>query len=173
MEIITYVLDGKLEHRDSIGNGSVIKPGDVQRMSAGTGIRHSEFNGSRDEAVRLLQIWIHPERPGMAPSYEQKNFPAAEKQGRLRLVGSRDGRDGAVVIHRDVDLYAAVLAADDAVTHAIGPRRLGWLQVARGTVALNGETLAEGDAAAIEADTALSLTGSAAGAEVLLFDMAA
>ncbi len=170
MEIISYVLEGGLEHRDSLGTGSVIRPGDVQRMSAGTGVRHSEFNASKSQPVHFLQIWIIPERDGLAPSYEQKTFPDTEKRGRLRLVGSRDGRDGSVTIHQDVDLYATLLAAGEAVSHAIAPARGGWVQVARGSVTLNGETLKEGDGAAITTPGTLRLEGGA-DAEVLLFDM--
>ena len=173
MEIITYVLDGALEHKDSLGTGSVIRPGDVQRMSAGTGIRHSEFNASKTKPVHLLQIWIVPEAQGIAPSYEQKSFATAEKQGRLRLVGARDGRDGAVTIHRDVDLYAAHLGSNDIVRHEVEPGRVAWLQVARGNVRLNGELLLDGDGASMAMAGTLELGGIAEGAEVLLFDMAA
>jgi redox-sensitive bicupin YhaK (pirin superfamily) len=171
MEIISYVLDGALEHKDSLGTGSVIRPGDVQRMSAGTGIRHSEFNASKTEPVHFLQIWIIPERRGLAPSYEQKAFTAAEKTGRLRLVGSRDGREGSVVIHRDVDLYATLLGPSHSVSHDLGAGRVAWVHVARGRVRLNGTTLSAGDGAAIEAAGTLTLDG-AADAEVLVFDMA-
>lgn len=172
MEIVSYVLDGGLEHKDSLGTGSVIKPGDVQRMSAGTGIRHSEFNASKTAPVHFLQIWIIPEKKGLAPGYEQKNFSEDEKRGRLRLVGSRDGRDGSVTIHQDVNLYATLLGNGDAVTHELAPGRGGWVQVARGSVTLNGETLSEGDGVAITTPGALRLEG-AEDAEVLLFDMAA
>ena len=171
MEIISYVLEGALAHKDSLGTGSVIRPGDVQRMSAGTGIRHSEFNASTTEPVHFLQIWIIPETNGLAPSYEQKSYPPVEKQGKLRLLASRDGRDGSVTIHRDIDLYAAQLGEGAQVRHAIRPGRLGWLQVARGAAALNGVQLAPGDGVAIEAACELSVTG--ADAEILLFDMAA
>jgi redox-sensitive bicupin YhaK (pirin superfamily) len=172
MEIISYVLDGALEHKDSLGTGSVIRPGDVQRMSAGSGIRHSEFNASKSDPVHFLQIWIIPERKGIAPAYEQKAFPDAEKRGRLRLIGSRDGRDGSVTIHQDVDLYATLLGAGDAVEHAIAPGRGGWVQVARGSVSLNGETLREGDGVAVSSSGPLRLAGLGE-AEVLLFDMGA
>src|SRR5579872_3417125 len=141
MEIISYVLDGALEHRDSIGTGSVIRPGDVQRMSAGTGIRHSEFNHSKSDRVHFLQIWILPEREGITPSYEQKTFSTEDKRGKLRLIGSRDGRDGSVTIHRDVDLYATLLPAGDAVRHELPAGRGAWIQVARGTINLNDERL--------------------------------
>ncbi|MEL6316026.1 MAG: pirin family protein [Pseudomonadota bacterium] len=171
MEILSYVLDGGLEHRDSLGNGSVIRPGDVQRLSAGTGLRHSEFNASQSDLVHFLQIWILPERRGLTPGYEQKAFGAEEKQGRLRLVGSRDGRDGSVTIHRDVDLYAALLAPGEAAEHALGADREAWVQIARGAVLLNGERLEAGDGAGIEGAGALRLEG-AEDAELLLFDLA-
>ena len=137
MEIVSYVLEGALEHKDSIGTGSVIRPGDVQVMSAGTGIRHSEFNHSKREPVHFLQIWVVPNREGIAPRYEQKTFPDAEKRGRLRLVGSSDGREGSVVIHQDVELFAALLNTGEQVTHALATGRKGWLQVVRGAVAMN------------------------------------
>lgn len=170
MEIVSYVLEGALEHRDSLGTGSVIRPGDVQRMSAGTGIRHSEFNASATEPVHFLQIWILPEAQGFAPSYEQRTFSDDGLTDRLRLVASRDGRDGALSLHRDVDLYAARLKAGTKVEHAFAPGRLGWLQVARGSVTLNGQDLDEGDGAAIERQTDLSVTAGT-DAEILLFDM--
>ncbi len=170
MEIISYVLDGALEHKDSMGNGSIIKPGDVQRMSAGTGVRHSEFNASKDDSVHFLQIWILPEKDGIEPSYEQKMFTEDDKRGVLKLVGSRDGRDGSVTIHRDVDLYATVLAADDVVRHELQASRKGWLQVARGSVEFNGEALSPGDGVAIEGAAAIEIRG-VEDAEVLLFDM--
>ena len=172
MEIISYVLDGALEHKDSLGTGSVIRPGDVQRMSAGTGIRHSEFNASKSEPVHFLQIWIIPDRQGLAPGYEQKMFDAAEKRGRLRLVASRDGRDGSVTVHRDVDLYATLLEGTQAVMHELREGRVGWVQVARGEVSLNGERLRAGDGVAVDRAGTLRLD-KAQGAEVLLFDMAA
>jgi redox-sensitive bicupin YhaK (pirin superfamily) len=172
MEIISYVLDGALAHKDSLGTGSVIKPGDVQRMSAGTGIRHSEFNASKADPVHFLQIWIIPERRGLTPGYEQKTFDAAEKTGRLRLVASRDGREGSVTVHRDVDLYATLMGPGHSLTHALRNGRVAWVHVARGTVMLNGERLSEGDGAAIDAAGALRLD-DANDAEVLLFDMAA
>jgi redox-sensitive bicupin YhaK (pirin superfamily) len=173
MEIISYVLDGALAHKDSLGTGSVIRPGDVQRMSAGTGIRHSEFNASKTEPVHFLQIWIVPERKGLKPSYEQKTFPAQDKRGRLRLVGSRDGREGSVTIHRDVDLYAALLKEGDAaVSHRISNGRAGWVQVAQGTVTVNGEELRAGDGLAVEEPGELELIGTSREADVLLFDLA-
>ncbi len=171
MEIISYVLEGALEHKDNIGNGSIIRPGDVQRMSAGTGVLHSEFNASGTDLVHFLQIWILPERQGLPPSYEQKAFRDAEKQGRLRLVGSRDAREGSVTIHRDVDLYSALLGSDDDATHELARGRKAWVQIARGSASLNGETLAAGDGAAIEGPATLVLTGTT-DAEVLVFDMA-
>lgn len=171
MEIVSYVLDGALEHKDSLGTGSVIRPGDVQRMSAGTGIRHSEFNASKSEPVHFLQIWIIPERAGLSPSYEQKTFGVEDKTGKLRLVGSHDGRDGSVVIHRDVDFYATLLGPSHAVTHEIRPGRSAWVHVARGSVRLNGTTLGAGDGAAIPQAGTLTLDG-ADDAEVLVFDMA-
>jgi redox-sensitive bicupin YhaK (pirin superfamily) len=173
MEIISYVLDGALAHKDSLGTGSVIRPGDVQRMSAGTGIRHSEFNASRAEPVHFLQIWIVPERDGLTPGYEQKTFSRGEKDGKLRLVGSHDGRDGSVTIHRDVDLYAALLGDGAQVNHRFAPDRVGWLQVARGTAVLDGTQLHPGDGVAVTAGGTLSLSGTSDDAEVLLFDMAA
>lgn len=172
MEIISYVLEGALEHKDSLGTGSVIRPGDLQRMSAGTGIRHSEFNASKSEPVHFLQIWIIPEKKGLAPGYEQKAFSDAEKRGKLRMIGSRDGRDGSVTIHRDVDLYATLLAEGDAVDHTIAPARGGWVQVARGSVTLNGETLREGDGVAVSTSGPLRIEGLSE-AEVLVFDMGA
>lgn len=171
MEIISYVLDGALEHKDSLGTGSVIRPGDVQRMTAGTGVRHSEFNASRREPVHFLQIWIIPERKGLEPSYEQKTFTETDKRGRLPLIGSRDGRDGSVTINQDVDLYATILTDGETVTHEIAPGRGGWVQVARGSVLLNGERLEEGDGAAISISGTLRIDGID-DAEVLLFDMA-
>jgi len=171
MEIVTYVLQGALEHRDSMGNGSVIRPGDVQRMSAGTGVTHSEFNASKTEPVHLLQIWMFPERKGIKPSYEQKMFSEADKRGRLRLVASPDGRDGSVTIHQDNELYATVLRKGDQVRHELKPERHAWVQVARGSVKLNGQELAEGDGAAISEEKAIELAGLK-DAEVLLFDLA-
>ena len=170
MEIISYVLDGELEHKDSLGNGSVIRPGDVQRMSAGTGVRHSEFNASQTEPVHFLQIWILPERDGIEPGYEQKYFAADDKRGRLRLIGSRDGREGSVTIHQDVGLYATVLANGETVSHELAPGRKGWVQVAHGDVRLNDSQLGAGDGVAIEGPATLTLTGIS-DTEVLLFDM--
>ena len=171
MEIISYVLEGALEHKDSIGTGSVIRPGDVQIMSAGTGIRHSEFNHSKTEPVHFLQIWVVPDRDGITPRYEQKTFPDADKRGRLRLVGSSDGRDGSVVIHQDVNLFAAILNTGEQVTQALPTHRKGWLQVARGAVVLNGQDLHTGDGAAVEGEPAITVTGKTDGAEILVFDL--
>lgn len=172
MEIISYVLDGALEHRDSIGTGSVIRPGEVQRMSAGTGIRHSEFNHSNEHTVHFLQIWIVPERDGLEPSYEQKAFAESEKRGRLRLVGSRDGRDGSVTIHQDVNLYAGQFNAGENARLDLPPGRNAWVQVARGEVEVNGERLKAGDGAAIADVATIDIKGREDG-EVLVFDMAA
>jgi redox-sensitive bicupin YhaK (pirin superfamily) len=171
MEIVTYVLEGALEHRDSMGNGSVIKPGDVQYMSAGSGVTHSEFNPSKTEAVHLYQIWMLPEKKGLKPAYDQKNFSETEKRGKLRLVASPDGREGSLKIRQDNELYATVLGAGDSVKHALKPERHAYVQVARGSVKLNGQQLAEGDGAAISAEKAVELTG-VKDSEVLLFDLA-
>jgi redox-sensitive bicupin YhaK (pirin superfamily) len=171
MEIVTYVLDGALAHRDSLGNGSIIARGDVQRMSAGTGIEHSEFNASSDTPVHLLQLWIIPEKRGLTPSYEQKTFPEAEKRGRLRLVASRGGRDGSVAIHRDVDLYAALLSEGERVRHELKRGRTSWVQVAQGAVSIEGELLREGDGAAVENVAGLEIIGADGKAEALLFDL--
>ncbi len=170
MEIISYVLEGALEHRDSLGNGSVIRPGDVQRMSAGTGVRHSEFNASETEPVHFLQIWILPERAGGEPGYEQESFPEDERRGRLRLIGSRDGREGSVTIQQDVDLYSSLLWEGQVIEHRPAAGRKVWIQVARGSVAVNGERLEAGDGAAITDEPAIELRGSG-DSELLLFDM--
>ena len=171
MEIISYVLEGALEHKDSIGTGSVIRPGDVQRMSAGSGIQHSEFNHSRSELVHFLQIWLIPERQGIQPGYEQKRFEVTDKKDRLRLIASREGREGSVTIHLDTDLYASVLDEGGSVKHAPAPKRGQWLQVARGSLSLNGQTMSTGDGAAIQGEQALAIASRAAGTEFLLFDM--
>jgi quercetin 2,3-dioxygenase len=171
MEIITWVIDGALQHRDSMGTGSVIRPGEVQRMSAGTGILHSEHNPSPGAATRLLQIWILPERTGLKPEYEQKAFPPSELQGRLRLVVDREGRDGALSVHQDVRLYVGRFAAGDSVPHTLGAGRHGWVQVAVGGVEVNGVALEEGDGAAISDETQLDIR-SPEGAEILLFELA-
>jgi redox-sensitive bicupin YhaK (pirin superfamily) len=172
MEIVTYLLDGAIAHKDSLGTGSVIRPGEVQRMTAGTGIRHSEFNPSSTEGTRLLQIWLLPERNGLKPSYEQTAFPAEELKGRLRLVASPEGADGSVTIHTYAKLYAGMIGAGDKVEHSFAQGRHGWLQVARGEVDLAGRTLREGDGVAFSEEPGLVLTGRAPGAEVLLFDLA-
>jgi quercetin 2,3-dioxygenase len=171
MEIISYVLDGALEHKDSIGTGSVIRPGDVQIMSAGTGIRHSEFNHSKAEPVHFLQIWVMPNRRGIAPRYEQKTFPDAEKRGRLRLVGSSDGRDGSVVIHQDVEVFATLLNEGESLTYALASERKCWIQVLRGSVALDSHDLVAGDGVAIVSQPDLSLTAKADDTEMLVFDL--
>ena len=171
MEIITYILSGALEHRDSMGSGSVIRPGDVQRMSAGTGVSHSEFNPSDSQSVHLLQIWILPESRGLAPSYEEKSFSEDERRGRLRLVASADGREGSVTIQQDARLYATLLDAGASVEHTLGANRYAWLQVARGPVKLNEFDLQQGDGAAISNETDLRIVAQEA-AEILLFDLA-
>lgn len=169
MEIVSYVLDGGLAHRDSLGNGSVIRPGDVQRMSAGRGIRHAEFNASQTDPVHFLQIWIVPEAKGLAPGYEQKTFN--DLNGSFRLIGSRTGRTGSVTIHRDVDMYVARLPAGNSAAHGLQPGRSAWLQVARGRVQFGEMALEEGDGAAVT-DGALLEIAALTLAEVLLFDMA-
>ena len=171
MEIISYVLDGALEHKDSIGTGSVIRPGDVQRMTAGSGIRHSEYNQSKTEPVHFLQIWIVPERDGLEPSYEQKAFPEAERSGQLRLVGSRDGREGSVTIHQDVDLYASLLKTGDDVSFVVHPGRQVWIQAVRGTMRANAQQLYAGDGLGI-ADAGEIVLTATDDAEFLLFDLA-
>jgi quercetin 2,3-dioxygenase len=171
MEIITYVLDGALEHKDSLGTGSVIRPGDGQRMSAGRGIRHSEMNASTKEPVHLLQIWITPDSRGHEPGYEQKTFPNDQKRGKLRLIASPDGKDGSVTIHQDARLYVSLLSPGDEVTHALGKGRYAWLQVAKGAVELNGKPLQQGDGVAVSDEPTLSIKGTK-DAEVLLFDLA-
>jgi len=170
MEIVTYVLDGELAHKDSMGNGSVIKPGDVQYMSAGTGVAHSEFNASDKTPVHMYQIWMFPDKQGHTPAYDQKHFSAAEKQGKLRLVVSPDGREGSVKIRQGNELYATVLAPGESVKHVLKPERHAYVQVARGSVTLNGTKLAAGDGAAVSQEKALELTG-VEDAEVLLFDL--
>ncbi len=172
MEIITYVLEGALAHKDSMGTGSTIRPGEVQRMSAGTGVMHSEFNHSPSEEVHLLQIWLLPESKGIKPSYEQKEFPRESKLNRLRLVASPAGDDGSVTIHQDARLYASVLEEGKSVRHEVGKGRYAWLQVALGEVTLNGAMLKAGDGAAVEREAALEITGHAPSSEFLLFDLA-
>jgi redox-sensitive bicupin YhaK (pirin superfamily) len=171
MEIISYVLEGALEHRDSIGTGSVIRPGDVQRMSAGTGIRHSEFNHSKSELVHFLQIWLLPKEQGLSPGYEQKTFVDSEKRGRLRLVASSDGRDGSVVIHQDAQVYASILDKEEQVEHVLPAGGRGWVQVLRGAVEVNGQSLRAGDGAAVKDEPVLTVTGESDGSEILLFDL--
>jgi redox-sensitive bicupin YhaK (pirin superfamily) len=171
MEIVTYILAGALEHRDSMGNGSVIRPGDVQRMSAGTGVAHSEFNPSPSESVHLLQIWIMPRARNLSPSYEQKAFSEDDRRNRLRLVASEDGRDGSVTIQQDASLYAAILGRDSAIEQTLSENRYAWLQVARGSLNVNGHNLTQGDGAAISREKSLKLLASEE-AEVLLFDLA-
>jgi redox-sensitive bicupin YhaK (pirin superfamily) len=171
MEIITYVLQGALEHRDSMGNGEVLRPGELQHMTAGTGIRHSEFNPSRTEPVHLYQIWLLPDQEGLTPGYAQKSFPEAEKRGRLRLAASPDGAEGSLKIHQDAQVYLALLEDGEAVRHAIRPGRHAWLQVLRGAAGAGGVSLAAGDALAVSDEPGLEVVG-AGPAEVLLFDLA-
>jgi redox-sensitive bicupin YhaK (pirin superfamily) len=171
MEILTYVLEGAIEHKDSLGTGSVIRPGDAQRMSAGSGVRHSEFNASRAEPAHFLQIWIVPEREGATPGYEQKRFDEADKRDRLRLIASRDARDGSIAIHQDADVYAGNLSAGKRVQHELARDRGAWLQVARGAVKANGRSLAAGDGAAIEDEPLIAIEATQ-DAEILLFDLA-
>jgi redox-sensitive bicupin YhaK (pirin superfamily) len=171
MEIISYVLEGALEHKDSMGTGSVIGPGDVQRMSAGTGVVHSEWNHSKSEPVHFLQIWLFPERRGIAPGYEQRAFASAELTGRLRLLASHDGRDGSVTIHQDAALLGARLRAGETVHHDLAPGRFGWVQMARGAATVNGAPLGPGDGAAATGERSLDIRASD-DAEVLVFDLA-
>ncbi|HKZ08429.1 MAG TPA: pirin family protein [Methylomirabilota bacterium] len=171
MEIITYVLAGGLAHRDSMGNHSVIRPGNVQRMSAGTGVTHSEYNGSKDEPVHLLQIWILPEARNLPPSYEEKEFAVEEKRGRLRLIASRDAREGSVRIHQDASVYAALLAPGQTVRHALAAGRGAWLHLVSGTAMVNGKLLGEGDAAALQDEAAVEVAATGP-SELLLFDLA-
>ena len=170
MEIISYVMDGALEHKDSMGTGSVIRPGDVQRMSAGTGVRHSEYNASAQQPVHFLQIWIQPNQLGGAPGYEQQHFAPEELNGRLRLIAAPEGRDGAVTLRQDASIYATRLDGAQEVTHIIAPGRRAYVQVARGSVQLNGVALSTGDGARVENETTLRLHAGAS-AEVLLFDL--
>jgi redox-sensitive bicupin YhaK (pirin superfamily) len=172
MEIISYVLDGELAHRDSMGNGSVIRPGDVQRMSAGSGVRHSEYNHAADRTTHFLQIWIEPNVAGIAPSYEEKRFSDADKHGRLRLIASTDGADGSVRIHQDARLYASRLSRGDSLTAELGTGRLGYLHLVRGSVTINGQTLAGGDAAKMRDEHLLTISAED-DAELLFFDLPA
>lgn len=169
MEIVTYIIEGALEHKDSMGNGSVIRPGDVQRMTAGTGVQHSEFNHSSEERVHLLQIWILPETDGLPPGYEETRFSDADKTDRLRLIGSRDAREGSVTIHQDVDLYASVLTADNTLTHTFREDHQGWLQLVRGKLDIGSAVLEAGDGAAVFAEETLCMTALDE-TEFLLFD---
>ena len=171
MEIVTLVLAGSLEHKDSMGNGEVLRPGEFQRMTAGTGVMHSEFNPSATEPVHLYQIWLRPERPGLTPSYEQKAFPADGKRNRLQLVASRAARDGSLLIHQDASIYLGELEAGKEVTHTLAPGRHAWLQVLRGNVTVNGQALKTSDGAAVSEEKELTLK-TATGAEVMLFDLA-
>lgn len=171
MEIVTYVLEGALEHKDSMGNGEVLRPGEFQRMSAGTGITHSEFNPSSEEPVHLYQIWLFPERKGIEPSYEQKRFPPEERHNRLRLVASREAENGSLLIHQDARIYLASVDAGRSVEYALPPGRYAWLQVLRGRVSLNGTALGSSDGAAVSNETALSIQADD-DAEIMLFDLA-
>jgi quercetin 2,3-dioxygenase len=170
MEILSWVLGGTLAHRDSMGNGSPIRPGEMQRMSAGTGVQHSEMNPSGEEPVHFLQIWILPEKPGSAPGYEQKAFPESERRDKLRLVASRDGRDGSVSLHQDADVYATLFEAGTRLEHAPRAGRRCWLQVTRGAVTVNGEKLVAGDGAGVVDEPRIEVVASQAG-EALLFDL--
>ncbi len=172
MEIVTYVLEGALEHKDSMGTGSVLRPGEVQKMSAGTGIRHSEFNPSKSEPVHLYQIWILPEKEGIKPMYEQKAIPAEDKRGKLKLVASPKDSNGAVKLYQDAELYATEVEAAQSVEHKLGPGRSAWVQVARGSVIVNGNELQTGDGAAVTEEPRVKITGSSGHSEVLLFDLA-
>lgn len=170
MEIITYILEGELEHRDSIGNGSVIRPGDVQRMSAGTGVTHSEFNHSKTKPVHLLQIWILPEKRNLKPSYEQKSFKISERPNELILVASRNGGQGSVTVHQDVNLYTALLASRQSISYSLPPKRFAWIQIARGSITINDHHLIAGDGAAIQQEKDLSIVAKE-NSEFLLFDL--
>ena len=170
MEIVTYVLDGSLEHKDSMGNGSALRYGDVQRMSAGSGVTHSEFNHSQSEALHLLQIWIEPDVRGIDPGYEEKHFDPAAKQGRLRLIASPDGRDGSVMIHQDATVHAAILDGNDQTEHPLANGRIAFVHVARGQLVANGIELSAGDALKVTGEAAVNF-GQAHAAEILLFDL--
>jgi redox-sensitive bicupin YhaK (pirin superfamily) len=170
MEIISYVLEGALEHKDSMGNGSALRYGDVQRMSAGTGVRHSEFNHSRSEPVHFLQIWIEPNKKGIAPSYEEKHFSTESKQGQLRLIASSDGRDGSVLIHQDAAIYASIVNGSDQLKHDLAPGRTAYVHVVHGRAVVNGTQLASGDALKVTDESTVTLAQAEA-AEVLLFDL--
>lgn len=170
MEILTYVIQGALEHKDNLGTGSVILPGEAQIMSAGTGIMHSEFNHSQTEPVHLLQIWVLPETEGLQPRYEQKAFPLTQRQGELCLIAAKDGRDGAVKIYQDVDLYTSILATGDVVEFDVAANRYAWLQVATGIVSVNGTELRAGDGLQVNGKEHLHI-GTDVGGEILLFDL--
>ncbi len=170
MEIISYVVEGALEHKDSLGTGSVVRPGDVQRMTAGTGVRHSEFNPSASDPVRFLQIWILPRAEGLAPGYEQRTFSLAERRGRWRLVGSPDGREGSVTVHQDVLLFAGCFESGERASLALAPGRKAWVQIVRGAIGMNGMRLEEGDGAAVQEERELAFADGEA-AELLAFDL--
>ena len=170
MEIVTYVLEGALEHKDSMGNGEVLRPGEFQRMSAGTGITHSEFNPSQNEPVHLYQIWLFPERKGIEPSYEQKWFPEEDRHNQMRLVASRDAEDGSLLIHTDARIYLSQISAAEEIGHQLPEGRYGWLQVLRGSVSVNGVELATSDGAAISEETSLKIRANT-DAEIMLFDL--
>jgi len=171
MEILSYVLEGGLAHRDSTGGGGVIRPGEVQRMSAGTGVMHSEFNASRSEPVHFLQIWLVPDRRGITPGYEQKHFPPEQREGRLRLIASPDAAEGSLRIHQDARVYTTLLGKGQSVTQALAPGRHAWVQVARGQVRIGDAVLSAGDGAALSDERSVTLTADEA-SEVLLFDLA-
>ena len=171
MEILSYVVEGASEHRDSAGGSGVIRAGELQRMSAGTGVTHSEFNASETEPVHFLQIWILPEREGLSPGYEQRSFPEHERRGRLRLIASREGSDGSLTIHQDVKVYDALLARGDELSHHLASERHAWLQVIKGTVNVNGTALRAGDGAAVSEEASLTISASE-DAEIMLFDLA-
>jgi quercetin 2,3-dioxygenase len=171
MEIVTYVLEGALQHKDSLGNGEVLRPGEFQRMTAGKGIRHSEFNPSANEAVHLYQIWLLPERPGLTPSYEQRAFDASERQDRFRVVASPDARDGSLQIHQDATIHLATLSSGTTLAHEFASSRHGWLQVLRGQIKAGGEDLVAGDGLAISEEPRIDITATGP-AEVMLFDLA-
>ncbi len=171
MEIVSWVLEGELAHRDSTGGGGVLRPGEVQRMSAGTGVTHSEFNGSAERPVHFLQIWILPDRPGHSPSYEQTAVPEAARRGRLALIASPTGAEGSTTIHQDARIFATLLGRGEQVRQPLAPGRHGWVQVARGSVTVNGRDLSAGDGAALSDEAAVELSGAGDLAEVLVFDL--
>ena len=170
MEIVTYILEGALKHEDSMGNGSTIRPGDVQRMTAGTGVRHSEQNASTNERVHLLQIWILPNAENLTPGYEQKAFSEEERRGQLRLIASKDGRDGSVEVHQDISLFASILDAGQEVERTMDPARYAWIQVARGAITVNGESGSQGDGVIVVGESELKIKAEEPG-EILLFDL--